>query len=90
VAKTEDILKERGQTYGNYSRQAAITRNLNDVLEEGMGKHKDLEHDQLDALYMVCVKLARIVNGNPNHIDNWRDIAGYATLVADRLEKENE
>ena len=26
-----------------------------------------------------------IINGDPNYIDSWVDIAGYATLVADRL-----
>jgi len=41
--------------------------------------------DQWEALEMIATKLSRIVNGNPNKIDNWDDIAGYATLVADRL-----
>ena len=26
----------------------------------------------------------------PEYIDNWVDIAGYATLVADRLEEDND
>jgi hypothetical protein len=35
---------------------------------------------------MIVHKLARIVNGDPNYGDSWRDIEGYAKLVADRLE----
>jgi hypothetical protein len=35
---------------------------------------------------MICHKLGRIVNGDPNYADSWIDIAGYAKLVADRLE----
>ncbi len=35
---------------------------------------------------MIAHKLARICNGDPDYGDSWRDIAGYATLVADRLE----
>lgn len=31
---------------------------------------------------MIAHKIGRIVNGNPNNIENWRDIAGYAELVA--------
>ena len=31
-------------------------------------------------------KLGRIINGNPDKVDHWTDIAGYAKLVADRLE----
>ena len=35
---------------------------------------------------MIVTKIARIVNGSPDKVDHWVDIAGYATLVADRLE----
>ena len=36
---------------------------------------------QQEALHMICSKLARIANGDPNHVDSWHDIAGYASLV---------
>ena len=42
--------------------------------------------DQLMSLDMIAVKISRIVNGNPSHRDSWLDIAGYAMLVADRLQ----
>ena len=48
-----------------------------------------MESDQEDALMMISVKISRILNGDPNYSDNWRDIAGYATLVADRLDSDN-
>jgi hypothetical protein len=34
---------------------------------------------------MIVHKIGRIVNGNPDKVDHWDDIAGYATLVSDRL-----
>jgi hypothetical protein len=34
---------------------------------------------------MICHKMARIVNGDADYDDSWIDIAGYATLVAERL-----
>jgi hypothetical protein len=37
-------------------------------------------------LDMIFTKVGRILNGDSNHIDSWIDIAGYATLVADRLQ----
>lgn len=37
----------------------------------------------------ILNKLLRIL-GDAKHIDSWRDIAGYATLVVDYLEKEKE
>jgi len=48
-----------------------------------------LNNDQREALEMIAHKIARILNGDPNYADNWIDIAGYATLVANRLEKED-
>jgi hypothetical protein len=36
---------------------------------------------------MVVHKIGRILNGDPHYADSWVDIAGYAKLVADRLEK---
>jgi hypothetical protein len=35
---------------------------------------------------MVAHKIARIINGDPNYSDSWVDVAGYAKLVADRLD----
>jgi hypothetical protein len=49
----------------------------------------DLAQDQREALEMIAHKIARILNGDPNYSDNWIDVAGYATLVANRLEKED-
>ena len=37
---------------------------------------------------MIFHKIARITNGDPHYSDSWRDIAGYATLVADRLDND--
>ena len=48
-----------------------------------------MDDDQREALEMIAHKIARILNGDPNYADNWIDIAGYATLVANRLEKED-
>ena len=38
---------------------------------------------------IILNKLVRIL-GDHRHIDSWRDIAGYATLVVEHLEKENK
>ena len=51
-------------------------------------RRKQMDADQNEALQMICHKIARIVNGDPDYADSWVDIAGYAKLVADRLERE--
>jgi len=35
---------------------------------------------------MICHKISRIVNGDPNYKDSWHDIIGYAKLIEDKLE----
>ncbi len=36
---------------------------------------------------MIAHKIASILAGDPNEIDHWRDIAGYATLIVKELER---
>jgi len=85
VSKIDEILDERNGRYGNYIDQATIAENIRHALNRGLNG-KGLGPDQSDAIHMIAVKLSRICNGDPDYADNWRDIAGYATLVADRLE----
>ncbi len=72
------ILDEREKTHGNYTQLAALAQDLKTRLRsEGRG----LTPQQQESLEMICVKIARIVCGNPNEMDHWRDIAGYAELI---------
>lgn len=38
-----------------------------------------------EALDMLANKLSRALNGNPEYVDTWLDIAGYAQLVVDHI-----
>jgi hypothetical protein len=83
----DKILDERGARYGKFSGHAEIAQQLKGVIavfEANRGC--DLAFDQREALQMICHKIARILNGDPNYVDSWVDIAGYAQLVADRLQ----
>lgn len=94
VQSINQVLEERGTRYGQFINQAGIAQGLHQVIEFGMqvtGKTRfDFYVDELEALNMIVNKLARIVNGDPHYSDSWRDIAGYATLVADRLDNDTE
>lgn len=88
--RIETILKERGANYGDFLKQAEVAQLLKNVIMAHLiAQGKTLIVDQQEALEMIATKIARILNGNPNYADNWRDIAGYATLVADRLDGKN-
>lgn len=83
----DDTLAERGKRYGKFKDHADVTQRLKFVLRTHMGANFDrMEPDQIEALEMIFHKIGRIANGDPNYADSWVDIAGYAKLVADRLE----
>ena len=89
MADLEQTLKERGERYGKFTNHASVTMDLKSIIAQ----HSDLNGttlvaDQLEALHMICHKIGRIVAGDPDYADSWHDIAGYAKLVADRLEGE--
>jgi hypothetical protein len=83
---TTQILTDRGAAYGPFVDHAEITQTLKRAIATHcLRRGVVLTPDQQEALDMICHKIGRIVNGNPNHLDSWDDIAGYARLVADRL-----
>lgn len=82
-------LAERGTRYGSFDAHAEITQRLKYCAKAHCVAHQtQLTNDQAEALDMIFHKVGRIVNGDPNYADSWHDIAGYAQLVADRLNAE--
>ncbi|WEI20097.1 DUF6378 domain-containing protein [Acinetobacter proteolyticus] len=80
----KSTLEQRGERYGKFKDVATTTYGLQAILRDAKS-HEHMSEDQIIALDMICNKVARIVNGDPNYIDNWHDIAGYATLVEQEL-----
>jgi hypothetical protein len=80
-------LDQRGQRYGAFVGHAEVTQALKRCMAEQLAKRgKVLADDQWEALEMIAHKIGRIINGDENYDDSWIDIAGYAKLVADRLQ----
>ena len=87
MSDVTEVLEERGSRYGPFATHAAITQQLKNVVEKHLyHRGKVLADDQQEALDMIFHKIGRIINGDPDYADSWVDIAGYAKLVADRLE----
>lgn len=80
-----EILEERGNNYGDFADMACTAQQLKVMLT-----HDGMSSVQKEAMDLICTKLARIVHGNPDHIDSWRDIAGYANLVVLDLDASGE
>lgn len=77
-------LDDRKSTHGEFHNNALVSQLLKDVIRSG-ANWEQLNNIQRESLEMIVHKIARILNGNPNHKDHWHDIAGYAQLVEDRI-----
>ena len=83
----DETLDARAVEYGKFIEGAEVMQMLKRVVQAALNnRDKTLAHDQAEAMDMIIHKIGRIVNGNPDVVDHWLDIAGYAKLVADRLE----
>lgn len=86
TTNVDAVLNERGLRYGKFEDHASISQSLKMVVSTVLqDRNERLAPDQQEAIDMIFHKVARIVNGDPNYVDSWVDIAGYAQLVADRL-----
>ena len=86
MSNVRETLDERGQRYGSFKGHAEVSQKLKNVMYEELAKrNKDLSYSQYEAIEMIFHKLGRIVNGDANYIDSWRDIVGYTQLVVDEL-----
>jgi hypothetical protein len=83
----ESTLDERGKKYGTYWIQAGTAQSLK-LQMKTTPNWINLEDHQKESLHLIATKISRILHGDPNHIDSWHDIAGYAQLVVQALEEK--
>lgn len=79
---TVALINERQKTHGDWRVTARLTRALKTALEsQDVDRVINLSVEHREALEMILAKIARIVSGDQDHADHWRDIAGYALLA---------
>jgi len=88
-------LNERESTHGDYTNTARCACLLKAIFRDTTieaGKEIDPKNDTtcraLESIDLICTKLARLASGDMLSADTWKDIAGYANLVSERLERE--
>jgi hypothetical protein len=87
VSGVGKVLDARAEQYGSFMQSSDTVIRIKGIIHNAVARNDvHLYPDQLQALDMIATKISRIVHGNPNHLDSWIDIAGYATLVADRIQ----
>ena len=87
MSEVKEILNEREKTHGNIDEVGRVYRLLKKSFYNGENDIDDYSSVQELVLDAIFAKLARISCGDSNFIDHWLDIAGYATLAVNELEK---
>lgn len=82
----DPLLIEREKTHGAFEWNAFVSQRIKSVFRNCPG-YADFSDGHKEALDMIALKLARLLQ-NPNHEDHWMDIAGYASLGLELVEKK--
>ncbi|MEE8327961.1 MAG: hypothetical protein V3R32_04105 [Nitrosomonadaceae bacterium] len=85
----DKTLEERGTNYGEFCDHAKISQGMKAAMHESNNWFL-LSDDKKEALEMVAHKIGRILNGNPEFHDSWRDIIGYVRLIEKDLERPDK
>ena len=85
----KDVLAERNSVHGSFSVNAEVTQYIMNIVHT-YWKGKQPTAEQELALQMIVHKISRIVAGDTDYADHWLDIAGYATLIHEQLELQQE
>ena len=89
MSDVNKTIAEHNAVHGVFVNQAEISQALSDVMRRATN-YRNLTPYMRESLEMIQHKIARILEGDRNHIDHWHDIAGYATLVERHLRQERE
>lgn len=83
------MLAGREDNYGQFADHARITQALKRAMQDSPNWTK-LSDVQKEGLEMIQHKIARLLNGDLTYLDNIFDIVGYATLIKNHMEENNE
>lgn len=81
----QQVIEERAKIRGDFREQARVSQNLKRMLHDARGQR--LSDEQKECLEHMLEKIARIVTGDPNEVDAWRDLMGYPQLIYNILTK---
>lgn len=78
--KIVDILRERGQTHGDFTLESRAVRSIVAELE-ALPSWYDLPETTQHAVYMAILKIVRTANGKDPTGDSLTDAIGYLSLA---------
>lgn len=89
------VLAERQKVHGDFVDDARYSQTIKQILQNGhfervQRRQSSLSYTQVEAMDHIATKLGRILAGDNYEEDHWRDIAGYATLVANEIKRDKD
>nr|DAN07201.1 MAG TPA: hypothetical protein [Caudoviricetes sp.] len=82
----DEVLAERGARYGSFGANAAIVQRIKRAMRSADGWDR-LTDVQREGLEMMAGKIGRMLSGDPTYLDNGVDLAGYARLVLEDMQR---
>jgi len=79
------LLAKRQHTHGDFFTTSLIEQGIIDVLLLDLERWRRLPPSARSALIHIATKMARIVSGDEQEPEHWKDIEGYAELVFRRI-----
>ena len=86
VSHMDAMLEEKNSIHGDFTQDATTAQALKYVMRRGKN-WEAMPPWMHEALEQMQTKVARILSGDFNHPDHWKDLQGYPRLVETRLEK---
>lgn len=83
----EATVKSRKELYGSFEGRAVVCDAVMQTLRSHPNWSRKLEPIHRHGLTMLVEKIGRIIEGNPNYLDNWHDAGGYSHLVETELKE---
>ena len=84
-----DTLNQRKNVHGDYCQAALIKDDILQVLSNETTTYSCMGPVGRETIRMIVEKLGRIAGGDWHFVDHWHDIAGYATLMVEYLERNS-
>ena len=83
------FLPERKKTHGDFDQVATCVQTMKEIWR-AYPSWQRMTPAQKEGVEMIVHKLCRALCGDPNFKDHWLDIAGYATRVAEEINRQRE
>jgi len=81
-APRDPLLVARQRTHGDFRSNAEISQRIKKIFRDNtVTVSPGTSNVHLEALDMIALKLSRILSGQADYADHWRDVAGYAKLA---------